>query len=181
MLNAAGVVQAFDSRTTNSTSAGQLGGLLPASTYLSALSGGGWLVGSLYTNNFTSIESILAQDTAADHSGGLWQLGNSIFEGPDTGGIQLLNSVGYYNALLDAVDGKSDAGFDTTITDYWGRALSYQLVNATDGGPAYTFSSIADQDWFQQGEAPLPLLVADSRAPGETLVSSNTTVFTFCK
>ncbi|EEY21067.1 lysophospholipase [Verticillium alfalfae VaMs.102] len=31
-----------------------------------------------------------------------------------------------------------------SITDFWGRALSYQLINPPDGGPAYTFSSIAD-------------------------------------
>lgn len=179
MLNGAGVVEAFDSRTPNSTSAGQLGGLLQASTYLSALSGGNWMVGSLYTNNFTSISAILSQDTADSDSGDLWQLGNSIFEGPDTGGIQLLDSVGYYKELVDAVDGKNDAGFSTSITDYWGRALSYQLVNATDGGPAYTWSSIAEQDWFTDGSTPLPLLVSDGRKPGEVLVSTNTTVFTF--
>ena len=37
MLNGAGHIEAFDSRTTNSTAAGQLGGLLQASTYLSLI------------------------------------------------------------------------------------------------------------------------------------------------
>jgi lysophospholipase len=41
----------------------------------------------------------------------------------------------YYNDLYQAVKDKEDAGFNTTNTDYWGRALSYQLVNPTDGGP----------------------------------------------
>lgn len=179
MLNGAGVVEAFDSRTPNSTSPGQLGGLLQASTYLSGLSGGSWMVGSLYTNNFTSIDTILAQDTSDSDSGDLWQLGNSIFEGPDSDGIQLFDSVSYYDALLDAVNAKADAGFGTSLTDYWGRALSYQLVNATSGGPSYTFSSIAKQDWFTSGTVPLPLIVADSRKPGETAVPTNTTIFTF--
>ncbi|KAK5724588.1 Lysophospholipase 1 [Elasticomyces elasticus] len=179
MLNGAGVVEAFDSRTPNSTSAGQLGGLLQSTTYLSGLSGGSWLVGSLYANNFTSIDSILAQDTDADNSGSLWQLGQDIFTGPATGGIQLLDSAGYYAALQSAVSDKDDAGFDISLTDYWGRALSYQLVNATDGGPAYTWSSIAQQDWFTSGSTPLPLIVADSRVPGEILIASNTTIFTF--
>jgi lysophospholipase len=179
MLNGAGYVEAFDNRTSNSTNTGQLGGLLQASTYLAGLSGGSWLVGSLYTNNFTSIDQILATDTASDSSGGVWQLGNSIFEGPDTGGIQLLDSIGYYSALVDAVQGKNDAGFNTTITDYWGRALSYQLVKATDGGPAYTWSSLADQDWFTGGSVPMPLIVADSRRPGAATVSTNSTIFTF--
>ncbi|TKA83016.1 hypothetical protein B0A55_00829 [Friedmanniomyces simplex] len=179
MLNGAGILEAFDNRTSNATSAGQLGGLLQSTTYLSGLSGGSWLVGSLYANNFSSIDSILAQDTSASGSGDLWQLGNDIFTGPATGGIQLLSSVGYYSALQSAVSDKQGAGFDISLTDYWGRALSYQLVNATDGGPAFTWSSIAEQDWFTSGSTPLPLIVADSRAPGEVLIPSNTTVFTF--
>ena len=75
MLNGAGVLEAFDSRTPNSTAAGQLGGLLQSTTYLSGLSGGSWLVGSLFTNNYTSISDILAHDTDADGSGSLWQFG----------------------------------------------------------------------------------------------------------
>lgn len=176
MLNGAGVVQAFDDRTENSTSAGHLGGLLQSSTYIAGLSGGSWLVGSLYTNNFSSISDILAYE--GDGSS-LWQFGNSIFEGPTTGSIQLFDSIGYYSSIRDSVDGKNDAGYDTTLTDYWGRALSYQLVNASDGGPEYTFSSIAQQQWFQDGDAPLPLIVADGRAPGEILIAANTTVYEF--
>lgn len=179
MMVAAGVVEAFDSRTPNSTAAGQLGGLLQATTYLSGLSGGSWMVGSLVSNNWTSVNDILAMDTADDDSGSLWQLGNSIFEGPDQGGIQLLDSVDYYGELVDQVNGKEDNGFNTTITDYWGRALSYQLINATNGGPAYTFSSIAQQDWFTSADSPLPLIVADSRSPGQAVVSTNSTIFTF--
>lgn len=176
MLNGAGLIQAFDSRTPNSTNAGQLGGLLQATTYLSGLSGGSWLVSSLYANNFTSVDAIITADSDSDN---LWQLQNSIFDGPDTGGIQLLDSLGYYKTLVDLVDDKENAGFNTTITDYWGRALSYQLINATDGGPAYTFSSIAQQEFFTNGSVPLPLVVADSRAPGQKVVSTNSTVFTF--
>lgn len=78
MLNGAGVVEAFDSRTPNSTNTGQLGGLLQASTYLSALSGGNWLVGSLFSNNFTSVSDILAQNTADSSSGNIWQFDNSV-------------------------------------------------------------------------------------------------------
>ena len=119
MLNGAGVIEAFDSRTPNSTAPGQLGGLLQASTYLSGLSGGGWLVGTIYTNNFTSVYEIISQDTESDATGSIWQLGNSIFVGPEGDGIQLLNSAGYYSTLLDNVDNKEGAGFNTTLTDYW--------------------------------------------------------------
>lgn len=179
MLTGAGVLEAFDSRTPNATATGQLGGLLQSATYLSGLSGGSWLVGSLYTNNFTSVSDIISQDNADDNSGDIWQFGNSIFEGPDTGGVQLFDSVGYYATLVSDTDDKQSAGFNVTITDYWGRALSYQLVNASNGGPEYTYSSIADQAWFSEGTVPLPFIVANARAPGQAVVSSNSTVYTF--
>ena len=179
MLTGAGVLEAFDSRTPNSTASGRVGGLLQSATYLSGLSGGSWLVGSLYANNFTSVSDIISEDTDAKNSGDVWQFGNSIFQGPDTGGVQLLDSADYYTTLLGETNDKSDAGFNSTITDYWGRALSFQLVNATDGGPDYTWSSIAEQGWFTNGNAPMPFIVADGRRPGETLVSANTTIYSF--
>lgn len=180
MLNGAGALSAFDNRTRhNSTQAGALSGLLQSATYLSGLSGGSWLVGSLYTNNFTSIQQILDQDLNATGSGSLWQFGNSIFEGPATGSIQLLSTAGYYSTIASQVNGKGDAGYNLTITDYWGRALSFQLINATAGGPNYTFSSIAEQDFFTSGGVPLPLIVADGRNPGEYIISTNSTVYEF--
>jgi lysophospholipase len=79
LLTGAGALSAFDSRTANSTSSGHIGGLLQAATYIAGLSGGGWLVGSIYTNNFTSVQSIV--DSTPDQSGSLWQFGNSILKG----------------------------------------------------------------------------------------------------
>lgn len=40
LMSGAGVIEAFDSRTSKS----KLGGLLQSATYLAGLSGGGWLV-----------------------------------------------------------------------------------------------------------------------------------------
>ncbi|KAG9941790.1 lysophospholipase Plb2, partial [Aureobasidium melanogenum] len=179
MMNYAGAVAAFDNRTTNSTSAGQLGGLLQASTYLAGLSGGSWLVGSLFMNNFTTVESILSQDTPASNSGGTWQFEQTIFEGPAESGLSILNTAEYLHDLYDTVQGKKDAGYETSITDYWGRALSYQLINASMGGPAYTFSSIADSDQFRAGDTPMPILVTDGRARGELVIGGNATIYEF--
>lgn len=179
MLNAGGALAAFDSRTPNSTNTGQLGGLLQSATYLAGLSGGGWLVGSLMANNFTSVQDLM--NAQPDQSGGLWQLSQSILEGPQTSRIQTLSTIQYYNELLSSVRSKEDAGFNfnTSLTDYWGRALSFQLINAPKGGPSYTWSSIADDVEFAAGRTPLPILIADERAPGELLISLNTTVFEF--
>lgn len=174
LMNGAGAIKAFDSRTDNSTSEGQLGGLLQSATYLAGLSGGGWLVGSIFVNNFTTISALQSSG-----KGGVWQFQNSIFEGPDEGSIQILDSASYYNDIYDSIEAKGNAGFETSITDYWGRALSYQLVNASDGGPSYTWSSIALGQEFQDANMPLPILVADGRFPGELVVSSNATVYEF--
>jgi lysophospholipase len=57
--------------------------------------------------------------------------------------------------------------------------LSFQFINATDGGPNYTWSSIALDQNFANGNTPLPFVVADLRNPGETVVGSNSTVLEF--
>lgn len=176
LLNGAGFVAAADNRTTNSTSSSsQIGGLLQATTYLAGLSGGNWLTGSLFMNNFSSVEQLRDGSSGSD----VWQFSRSIFEGPESSGLSILNTAEYFKDLYDAVQDKQDAGFNTSITDYWGRALSYQLINATDGGPAYTFSSIAQTANFQAGLTPFPISVADGRAPNTLIISLNSTVFEF--
>lgn len=52
-LNAAGALKAFDSREANGTNSGHLGGLLQASTYVAGLSGGSWLVGSIFVSDMS--------------------------------------------------------------------------------------------------------------------------------
>lgn len=172
LMNGAGNLAAFDNRTPNSTAKGQLGGLLQSTTYLAGLSGGSWLIGSLYSNNFTSVQNII------DAHSEVWDFTNSILEGPNQG-FQLLTSVEYYTDLYENVNGKDNAGYDTSLTDYWGRALSYQLINATQGGPGYTWSSVAQDPEFAAANAPFPILIADGRAPGQVAIPANTTIFEF--
>ncbi|RDL31013.1 Lysophospholipase [Venustampulla echinocandica] len=177
LMNGAGFLAAADARTSNATNTGQIGGLLQATTYLAGLSGGSWLVGSVYTNNFSSVEAL--RDGHNDSS--IWKFGNSIFEGPATGKFKVLSSLSYFESIESQVSAKADSplGFNTSITDYWGRALSYQLVDAPEGGPAYTFSSIALTDDFKNGDIPFPLIVADERAHDTKIVSINSTVYEF--
>ncbi|KAB8228818.1 lysophospholipase family protein [Aspergillus alliaceus] len=172
MLNGAGALKAFDSRTSNSTASHQLGGLLQSTTYLSALSGGGWLVGSVFINNFTTINDLQTSETT-------WDLTNSILEGPNVKHFQTINTIDHWTKLVETVHTKKHAGFNTSLTDYWGRALSYQFINASSGGPDYTWSSIALMENFQRGQVPLPILVADGRNPGELIIGSNSTVYEF--
>lgn len=185
MLNGAGAVSAFDSRSPGSTSKGNIGGLLQSATYISGLSGGGWLVGSIYANNFTTVRDAI-------NTRRIWQFGESILKGeplsailPDDfcthifagpAGIKILD---YYKTIFDEVDKKHDAGYNRSITDYWGRMLSFQLIDAKDGGPSYTFSSIADDTEFSAARAPLPFLIANSRAPGQKNTTLDDALFEF--
>ncbi|KAI0895541.1 lysophospholipase catalytic domain-containing protein [Annulohypoxylon nitens] len=175
LMNGAGFIAAADSRVAGSTDSGGIGGLLQSSTYLAGLSGGGWLVGSIFANNFSTVVQLRdGYDGSA-----LWQFSNSIFQGPKSRGISIVNTVEYWDEIMDQVDDKRDAGYDVSITDYWGRALSVQLINATGGGPAYTFSSIADASNFQSADTPMPILVADERRPNTKVISLNSTVYEF--
>lgn len=132
MLVGAGVLFAFDDRTTDATDEGRLGGVLQSATYLTGLSGGSWLIGSIYMNNFTTVEDIIS--VGEDEEASIWQLENSVLEGPSEEGFSLFESIDYYDYILDSVESKDDAGFNTSLTDYWGRALSFQLIDDTDGG-----------------------------------------------
>ncbi|KAL0937226.1 Lysophospholipase [Colletotrichum truncatum] len=174
-MNGAGFLAAVDSRVDGSTSPGGLGGLLQSSTYLSGLSGGSWLIGSLYANNFSTVTNL--RDGSPNSA--IWALDRSILEGPKESGISILNTASYWSDVAEQVRRKREKGFNTSITDYWGRTLSYQLINATDGGPGYTFSSIAVTKEFTDAEQPLPIIVADERSPGTKVVSLNSTVFEF--
>jgi lysophospholipase len=108
LLNGAGTLAAFDSRTAGSTSIGHLGGILQSSTYISGLSGGAWLLGSIFVNNFTTIPALLGDSTP----GGVWDFNRSILLGPE-------NQPSYYRDLLDSVLSKREAGFAVSITDPW--------------------------------------------------------------
>ncbi|KAL2754949.1 hypothetical protein ACRALDRAFT_2107088 [Sodiomyces alcalophilus JCM 7366] len=175
LMNAAGFLTAADNRNRDSAqNATAVAGLLQSASYIAGLSGGGWLVGSVFANNFSTVPAL---QRGVDHSP-LWRFDRSILRGPKDSGIGLLNTIDYWRSIHDQVAAKT-AGWDTSITDYWGRALSYQLVNATDGGPAYTFSSITDSPHFRDAESPFPILVANGRAPGERIISLNATVYEF--
>ncbi|KAK6460816.1 lysophospholipase [Scheffersomyces coipomensis] len=169
MLTGAGELAALDSRT-NSANSG-LKGLLQSSTYLAGLSGGSWLVGSVALNDFISVDEIISQDT-------LWNLNNSILD-PD--GIDVIGNTLYWTAVSAEIAAKQLAGFKVTITDPWARTLSYQLLTNSNPleGSALCYSDIVNLDSFQNHQAPFPIVVSDSRAPGQLLLDSNSTIFEF--
>ncbi|RKK64093.1 hypothetical protein BFJ69_g16802 [Fusarium oxysporum] len=90
-----------------------------------------------------------------------------------------LSVTGYYRELYQDVNDMVDAGYNKSITDYWGRALSYQLVNASDGGPAYTFPSIANDTDFPDTQTPVPIIIAIERTAGQLQITTNSTIVEF--
>ena len=173
MLNGAGQMSALDERTDglDGGNASGLNGLLQASTYIAGLSGGSWLVGSIIFNNFTSVQDIVDQKTD------IWDLKHSIV---DIGGLNVVEDYKYYKGILDDIDDKEDAGFDTCFTDVWGRALSHQFLSTlNDTGASLTYSSVQDWDVFKNYEMPFPIFVSDTRAEGTKIINLNSSLAEF--
>lgn len=166
MIHGAGPVIAMDSREISSPPS-PLRGMLQATMYWVSLSGGSWLQGSIYVNGFTTVGSLLK-------SSGVWRLATNILtpKGPN-----VFASIGVWKEIHDEVNQKRDAGFDGSVTDYWGRAWSRKLFDQPHGGPGTTWSSIAKQGAYMNGEWPYPIVVANGRHPGETNFHLNTTIY----
>ncbi|KAK9238356.1 lysophospholipase catalytic domain-containing protein [Lipomyces kononenkoae] len=169
MLSGAGFLAAFDDRTPNATDAGHIGGLLQSATYMAGLSGGNWLVTSVVMNNLPTVGELQSSEN-------VWQLSNSVI---NPGGWQLVSTAEYYSNIIEDVTSKEDAGFNVSMTDFWGRGLSYQLFNYTNGGPNVTFSDIRNLSSFQDYSMPFPIVVADGRPYNTKIVSLNSTVYEF--
>ncbi|PYH91600.1 FabD/lysophospholipase-like protein [Aspergillus ellipticus CBS 707.79] len=148
MLNGAGALKAYDSRTQGANAKGRLGGLLQSTTYISALGGGSWLLGSVVFNNFSSV-SALQED--------FWNFtSESIIMGPPT-----MTSAEYWGNITTQVKAKKTAGFITSDADIWGRMEGYYFFNASHGGVNLTWSSLTKTQTLQGGDMPLPLVVVN--------------------
>ncbi|KAI0074740.1 lysophospholipase [Panus rudis PR-1116 ss-1] len=153
-LFGAGVLDAIDGRNANG-----LGGLLQASSYLTGLSGGSWLVLSFAHAELPRLPN-LTQIWRADED------------------LLLPKGVDPVTYALDAIgetEGKHGAGFPVTFADVWSRALSRHFVNSSDildpnalHGAGVTLSGLMQLPTFQQHRQPFPIVVAD-------VLSGNTT------
>lgn len=161
MLNAAGIFNALDSRTSSSKFAGLLQGM----DYLVGLSGGNWMVGSSSVNDFATVPSLRANT---------WQLHKDLVT---PGGVE--DTLAYLDSIKDQVEQKSKAHFSTSITDYWGLALGRQLVDRCKGGVNTTWSSIRNVGSFRNGSMPFPIVISDGRREGEILAENNATIYEF--
>ncbi|RKF56918.1 Lysophospholipase [Golovinomyces cichoracearum] len=172
LLTGGGFLAAADDRTAASTKPGHIGGLLQCTTYISGLSGGGWLVSSIFANNFSTVETL--RDGKSDSE--LWRFDRSLIKGPERKG-KFFDTLSYFRSLSKSVLAKKDAGFNTSATDFWGRALSFQLIDSEDGAPDKTFSSLVLQDNFKSGSTPFPIIVSIKDPKEEVVDSLNSNVY----
>ncbi|KAI5963119.1 PLB2 [Candida pseudojiufengensis] len=165
-LCGAGQYAALDSRT-NVVNGKGLGGLLQSSNYIVGLSGGSWLVGSVVSSNLISIDELINNNQ-------LWQTTNSILNYFDNSveNLEMWFDIG--EQVLD----KQEAGFGISITDVWGRALSYPLLTTKPYyGAGYRFNDVLNETNFRNHYSPFPILVALGRVPNTNISPSNSTVF----
>ncbi|CAB57433.1 Lysophospholipase [Schizosaccharomyces pombe] len=150
MLFGGGALAALDSRSNETT----LGGLLQSAHYITGADGGSWLLSSLAVNEFRTIQNI---------SKSIWYTRLGIFFIEETHFGDLKN---YYTNVVDEVNQKAAAGFNVSLTDYWGRAIARHFVGQLRGGPNLTYSSVQNASWFQTAEYPYPLIVTQGLTGG---------------
>lgn len=178
LLCGAGVIQALDSRDSDSGTAG----IFQSLTYQSGLSGGAWLTSSFAGNNWPTISSLKSN---------LWE---TAFEDTLLDPAQLLVAVAYAEIIDDIVD-KSKAGYDPTIVDAYGRLLSYQLLEGSDGGVSKTLSGITGYSNFTSHsvsicvlalifeadriQVPYPIITSRGLLVGQCIPDANATQYEF--
>lgn len=180
----AAVLSGLDWRNTTAREGGT-GGLLQVASYLSASSGGSWLLGSLLMNDWPSINELVYGNGGNLSS---WMLDLDLIV-PSSALISDSNNQEYWGSILASVESKANNGLPTSATDIWGRMISYHFLNETTLSNFYTnqTSHGAGQLWsqmsllpsFQNYTIPFPIVAADSREGSgiTTTVPLNSTVY----
>ncbi|TDL25988.1 phospholipase B [Rickenella mellea] len=173
----AGVLQALDARNSTAVQIGT-GGMLQVASYLSGLSGGSWLTGSLYFNDWPTIPDMVFGN-GVNHSGWILDLALATPGGDD---IFSSSNQHFFGSLLWSVEAKANKSIYTSLTDPWARMISFHFLNGTTRDNFFTNNSAhgAGQLWsnipnlpaFQQHAAPFPLVVANSRPVGSNLTTA---------
>ncbi|KJA19980.1 hypothetical protein HYPSUDRAFT_43886 [Hypholoma sublateritium FD-334 SS-4] len=172
----AGVIQALDARNSSAKAIGT-GGLLQVASYITGLSGGSWVTGSLLFNNWPTINDLVFGN-GEDLSGWLLDLP---FASPDGDNVLSELNQDFYGSILWSIIAKNDQGVDTSITDPWSRMISYHFLNQTSRQNFFTNDTGhgAGQLWseiplipaYQSFMVPFPIVVADSRPSGSNLTT----------
>ena len=84
-----------------------------------------------------------------------------------------------YAAVINDIQDKNNAGFPPTLTDPYGRLLSYQLLNGFDGGVSDRLSGIASLSNFTAHDIPYPIITSlgVQETQGQCLPAENGTQY----
>lgn len=173
----AATLSGLDARDESSKAAGT-GGLLQVASYLTGLSGGSWITGSLIFNDFPTLRDLVFGDGKSLNG---WQLDFNLAT-PDGSNLFTDLNQYFFGSLLWSVMAKAKTGIDTSLTDPWARMIAYHFLNQTTRANFFTndsahgagqlWSSIPDIPAFQQHLTPFPMLVTDSRPVGSNLTTA---------
>lgn len=147
LMLGAGAVQAMDAREPEKH--GRLQGLLQGASHITGVSGGAWLLGSLFLNDFPTVSRLRASPR-------IWNFVADITQPGPPGPELLLN----YASMARDMAAKSLAGYPLTLTDIYGRLLSYVLLDAGAAGSALEWSDMASLASFQAAAGPFPIITA---------------------
>ncbi|KUI73279.1 hypothetical protein VM1G_09115 [Cytospora mali] len=143
LLTGAGVIQALDGRDSSLSTAG----LYQALTYHAGLSGGAWLLSSIAAENWPTISSLRDNVWQPQLAGGILNASSSA-------------TIADYEQIADDITAKADAGAPVSLTDPWGRMVSYQIMSESEGAVKVTMSDIASLSSFTSYNAPFPIITA---------------------
>lgn len=169
LLETAGVVQAFDARENNTTG---VSGIYQALTYHAGLSGGGWFLSSITGNDWPTV-SYLRKELWADAFEATLLLPANLLAASDD--VK-------YSVITSELLAKNDAGYDPTLVDAYGRLLSYQLLNGSEGGVDTRLSTLTEYGNFTSHNVPYPILTTtgvDKAYDGQCAPGLNATIYEF--
>lgn len=164
LLTGAGVIQSLDSRDSTAATAG----LYQAFTYHAALSGGAWLLSALAADNWPTISTLRDYTWTTQLQAGILDSSNA-------------TTVSEFQQIAVDIVTKGSLGFPVSLTDPWGRMLSYQVMNGGQGAAAVTMGDIAGLSNFTAHAVPFPIITASviDRASGECEPAANEAIFEF--
>lgn len=141
-----GGLRAFDSQLSAAVHQ-KTGGLLQSLTYYAGLSGGAWPPSSYAFHNYPAIDDLVA----------MWHVEINRFTSTNDSEYAATTKT-YFEEIYP----KFEAGFNVSVSDFFGRAFGYQLLPGDHGGLNLTWSSITELSKFKNHSGPLPILQTNS-------------------
>lgn len=164
LLTGAGVIQAFDDRDSTSSVAG----LYQSFSYHAALSGGAWLLSALAADNWPTITELKDNVWETQFAAGILDSTNE-------------TTILDFDQIAEDIITKAELGFPVSLTDPWGRTLSYQIMNGGQGAAAVTLTDIISLSNFTSHNVPFPIITASkiNYLTGECEPSETEAIFEF--